>query len=76
MVNLINWSLDTHRGYFLKRFIVVTSLEVQLFRMCTSNEGGSGLIPGQGIKIPHAEWPKIFFLKSLKRKILCSCMQC
>ena len=23
-----------------------------------SNAGGVGLIPGQGVKIPHASWPK------------------
>ena len=30
-----------------------TSLEVQWLRVCTSNAGGMGLIPGQGTKIPH-----------------------
>ena len=23
-----------------------------------SNVGGAGLIPGQGVKIPHTSWPK------------------
>ena len=23
-----------------------------------SNAGGAGLIPGQGVKIPHTSWPK------------------
>ena len=33
---------------------VRTSLVVQWLRLCTSNAGGAGLIPGQGTKIPHA----------------------
>ena len=36
-----------------------TSLAVQWLRLCASNVGGTGLIPGRGIKIPHAvAWPK------------------
>ena len=31
-----------------------TSLAVQSLRLCASNTGGACLIPGQGIKIPHA----------------------
>ena len=31
-----------------------TSLVVQWLRLCTSTTGGSGAIPGQGTKIPHA----------------------
>ena len=30
-----------------------TSLAVQWLRLCVSNAGGVGLIPGQGTKIPH-----------------------
>ena len=29
------------------------SLVVQWLRLCVSNAGGVGLIPGQGTKIPH-----------------------
>ena len=31
-----------------------TSLVVQLLRLCTLNAEGTGSIPGQGTKIPHA----------------------
>jgi len=34
------------------------SLAVQWLRRQASNEGGPGLIPGWGTKIPHAVWPK------------------
>ena len=30
-----------------------TSLVVQWLRLCASNAGGVGLIPGWGMKIPH-----------------------
>ena len=30
----------------------------QWLRLCASNAGGTGLIPGQGIKIQHVLWPK------------------
>ena len=33
-----------------------TSLVVQWLRLCTPNAGGTGLIPGQGTKVPHAAW--------------------
>ena len=29
---------------------------VQLLRLCASTAGGTGSIPGQGAKIPHAVW--------------------
>ena len=29
---------------------------VPWLRLCTSNAGGAGLIPGQGTEIPHALW--------------------
>ena len=35
-----------------------TSLVVQWLRLCASNAGGVGSIPGQGAKIPYASWPK------------------
>ena len=34
--------------------IFVTSLVVQWLRLHTSITGGTGLIPGEGTKIPHA----------------------
>ena len=33
-----------------------TSLAVQWLRLHASNAGGTGSIPGQGTKIPHAAW--------------------
>ena len=33
-----------------------TSLAVQWLRLCASNTGGVGLIPGLGTKMPHAVW--------------------
>ena len=33
-----------------------TSLAVQWLRVCTSTAGGTGSIPGRGIRIPHAVW--------------------
>ena len=37
-----------------KEFHCGTSLAVQWLRIHASNAGGLGLIPGRGIKIPHA----------------------
>ena len=31
---------------------------VQWLRLCASNTGDAGSIPGQGTKIPNAAWPK------------------
>ena len=36
--------------------MVRTSLVVQWLRFWASNVGDAGLIPGWGIKIPHAMW--------------------
>ena len=38
----------------IKKIIIWTSLVVQWLGLCTSAAGGSGSIPGRGIKIPHA----------------------
>ena len=40
-----------------------------MVRLCASNVGGVGSIPGQGNKIPHAAWrgQKIFRGKRIKR---------
>ena len=35
---------------------LTTSLPVQWLRLHASTAGGTGLVPGQGIKIPHAVW--------------------
>ena len=43
---------------------IETSLAVQWLRL-PSNAGGTGLIPDQGTKIPHASWPKN---KNIKQK--------
>ena len=37
-----------------KKTTAMTSLEVQWLRLHTSSAGVVGLIPGQGVKIPHA----------------------
>ena len=43
----------------IKKTILGTSPMVQWLRLCASNAGVMGLIPGQGTKIPHElVWPK------------------
>ena len=42
---------------FLKNSTVGTSLVVQWLRIQPANAGDTGLIPGQGTKIPHAHVP-------------------
>ena len=42
---------------------------VQGLRLCISIAGFVGLIPGQGIKIPHALWPKN---QNIKQKQYCN----
>ena len=37
-----------------KKIYFGTSLAVQWLRLCASGAGGAGLIPGWGLKIPHA----------------------
>ena len=37
-------------------------------RLCASNRGGAGLIPGQGSKIPRALWHNQKIKQSKKRK--------
>ena len=48
--------MEMKRGEFIGTFLVIQGLGV-----CASKPGGIGWIPGQGIKIPHTLWPKIFF---------------
>ena len=49
------WS---HRACTFKNLDSWTSLVVQRVRLGSSNTGGTGPIPGQGARIPHAAWPK------------------
>ena len=42
----------------LKSYFRGTSLVIQWLRLCASNAGAMGLIPGRGAKISHAVWPK------------------
>ena len=44
--------------YFLiiLKIIFWTSLVVKRLKLCASNAGGAGSIPGQGTMIPHAVW--------------------
>ena len=46
-----------------------TSLAVQWLRLCPSNAGGKGSIPGQGTKIPHAVQRGQNINKQIKVKI-------
>lgn len=44
----------------IKETILGTSPMVQWLRLCASNAGVMGFIPGQGTKIPYVlVWPKI-----------------
>ena len=47
----------------------VTSLVVQGLRLGLPMQGGAGLISGQGVKIPHASWPK---KQNIKQKQYCN----
>ena len=55
--NQVGFILDM-QGWFniWKSICIGTSLAVQWLRLHTSTAGGTGLIPGQGTKIPHAAW--------------------
>ena len=51
--------LTYNRYSVIVKIMTGTSLAVQWLRLCASNAGGTGSIPGQGTKIPHAAaWPK------------------
>ena len=55
---LLGSAVSTHVGNSsLKIVKTETSLAVHWLRLCTSNAGGTGLIPGWGTKIPHAHRP-------------------
>ena len=43
---------------FKKNIYIGIALAVQGLRLSTPNSGGTGLIPSQGTKIPHAAQPK------------------
>ena len=47
------------------------SLVVQWLKLYHSNAGGTGLIPSQGTKIPHATWPEKEKNVSLWHGVLC-----
>ena len=49
-------SLCVHQSRISPNTLVGTSLVVQWLRLCTSHAGGTGLIAGQGSRIPHDEW--------------------
>ena len=40
----------------IRKLMLGAPLVVQRLRLCTSNEGGTGSIPGRGTRIPHAKW--------------------
>ena len=42
----------------MKQLSTWTSQVVQWLGLCTSTGEGTGLIPGQGTKIPHGTWQK------------------
>ena len=43
---------------FIQEILTGTSLIVQGLTLCSCNAENAGSIPGWGIKIPHATWPK------------------
>ena len=53
---------------------LVISLVVQWLRLCASNAGDEGLMPGQGTKIPHAIRSKnrnrLFFKKGTEMNLM------
>ena len=61
------WREELHRKSIKDAVYLGTTLVVQWLRLCFSTTVGTGLITGQGTKIPHTVvWPKKkkFFLKS------------
>ena len=61
--------IDLLKSYIgKKKSYIGTSLEVQRLRLHLPMQGCVGSIPGQGIKIPHASWPKN---QSIKQKQDC-----
>ena len=55
---LLGSAVSTHvENSSLKIVKTETSLAAHWLRLCTSNAGGVGLIPGWGTKIPHAHMP-------------------
>ena len=49
-----NWSQNQEETEFQEE----RNKDFPGLRLCSSIARGSGLIPGWGIKIPHAAWPK------------------
>ena len=54
----VTWLWPVFPGSSLVPSLTGTSLVFQWLKLCASNAGGVGLIPGQGTKIPHASWQK------------------
>ena len=62
--------IDLLKSYIgKKKSYIGTSLEVQRLRLHLPMQGCVGSIPGQGIKIPHASWPKN---QNIKEKQYCN----
>ena len=62
--------IDLLKSYIgKKKSYIGTSLEVQRLRLHLPMQGCVGSIPGQGIKIPHASWPKN---QSIKQEQYCN----
>ena len=49
-------NLDIFFGEMSNQILCGTSLVDQCLRLCASNAGGAGSIPGRGTKIPQATW--------------------
>ena len=53
----------------LKKSNLGTSLVVKGVKISISNVGGAGSISAQGVKIPHASWPRN---RDIKQKKYCN----
>ena len=54
---LLNMKLNMEKDSILKHVKQDRDFPgIQQLRLCASNSGGTGLIPGQRTKIPHAMW--------------------
>ena len=55
--------LETGRGADFKSSMYRDFPGGPVVKTSSSNAGGAGSIPGWGVKIPHASWPKIQNIK-------------
>ena len=53
----------------MRKYSITTSLEVWWLAFHLPKQGGVGSIPGWGVKIPHASWPKN---QNIKQKQYCN----